>query len=91
MLLELSIFFYTFSMMLLDGHRRNIIRMTNSLVAGRSKPLDQLQFNKMVRLCILDLYGMKPLVTTLMLLLGFTMMEIQVYFYIKLTTLSCVH
>ncbi|PPS12493.1 hypothetical protein GOBAR_AA08160 [Gossypium barbadense] len=52
---ELSLFIT----MLLDGHQRNIIQMTNSLLAGRSKLLVQFQFNRMVRGCILVLCGMK--------------------------------
>lgn len=64
--------------MLLDGHQRNIIQRTNNLLADRSNVVREIQFNRMVQLCNLDLYGMKHLAITMMLLLGSTMMEIQV-------------
>lgn len=70
--------FHLFSMMLLDGHQRNIIQMTNNLLVARSSALTEIQFKKMVWLCNLALSGMKHLAITMMLLLGSTMMEIQV-------------
>lgn len=70
--------FWPFSMMLLDGHQKNITQMTSNQPVARSKLVGRLQFKMMVRLHNLDLYGMRLRVITMMLLLGSTMMEIQV-------------
>lgn len=70
--------FHPFSMMLLDGHQKNIIQMTSSLLAARSNAVTEIWFKRMVWLCNPALYGMKHLAITMMLLLGSTMTEIQV-------------
>lgn len=66
-------------MMLLDGHQKNTILMTNTLLEGKGQVVRRLN-RKRVWLRGLVLSGMKHLVIIMMLLLGSTMMEIQVLF-----------
>lgn len=71
--------FSSVSMMLLDGHQRNIIQMTNNLLGAMSS-MGKCLSKKMDLLHNLALCGMKHLDITMMLLQGSTMMEIQVWF-----------
>lgn len=64
-------------MMLLAGLQKNIIQMTNNLLAGKSNPV-RLQFRAILQLHSLASCGMKHLAIITTLLLGFIMMEIQV-------------
>lgn len=66
-------------MMLLDGHQKNIMQMISNLLVGRSRVVEWLQAQRMLLLHNLDLYGMKHLAIIMMLLLGSTMMETQVF------------
>ena len=65
-------------MMLLDGHQRNIIQMTNNPLRGRSRVVGNLRFKGMLLLHNLDLFGTKHQAIIMMLLLVFITMEIQV-------------
>lgn len=73
-----------FSMMLLDGHQRNTTRTTNNPMVARVKEARRWQFKLTILLPNLALCGMKHLVTIMMLLLGSTMMEIQVHLLVNL-------
>lgn len=75
----LFIFVYN-SMMLLDGHQKNTIQMTNNPLEDRDKVVGRLQSKKKGWLRNLVLCGMTHLVIIMMLLLASTTMEIQVLF-----------
>lgn len=66
-------------MMQLDGHQKNIMQMISNPLVGRSRVVEWLQAQRMLLLHNLALCGMKHLATIMMLLLGSTMMEIQVF------------
>lgn len=68
-------------MMLLDGHQRNIIQMKSNPLLHKSR-VEKLHFKMMLLLHNLGLCGTKPLAIIMMLLLGSTMMEIQVCLFI---------
>lgn len=78
-------------MMLLVGHRKNIIQRTTNLVVVMSR-VDMLQDKQILQLHNLVSCGMKPLVITMILLLVSIMMEIQVsnsYFAFHLKLRLC--
>jgi len=79
-------FAISFSMMLLDGHPRNIILMTNSQMRAKSKQ-QMLQAPRTVQLLNLGLSGMKPQAITMMLLLVSITIQIQVMFF---TVFGCI-
>nr|GME00020.1 uncharacterized protein LOC107764838 [Ipomoea batatas] len=65
------------SMMLLDGPQRNTIQMKSNPLLHKSRV--KLHIKMMLLLHNLGLCGTKPLAIIMMLLLGSTMTEIQVY------------
>lgn len=76
------LFYFLCSMILLVGHQRNIIQMTNNPLEG-SKMAGRWKYSKMVWHHNLVLFGMRHLVITMMLLLDSTMIQIQVLLLIN--------
>lgn len=66
-------------MMQLDGHQKNIMQMISSPLVRRSRVVVWLQAQRMLLLHNPALCGMKHLATIMIILLGSTMMEIQVF------------